>query len=419
MNRKLQFTFVLLISSFLFSASFDDWGFFAHRRINRMAVFTLPPEMMVFYKKNIEYLTEHAVDPDKRRYATKHEAVRHYIDLDHWGEYPFENLPRDWTEVLIKFTDVFVVNMQNDTIQFIDNESVGGEKESVALSSGYGKMKTDSSEFSIPYNKYKSFFYNNILQNYYEDEWLIDCDSLKSICGENAAQIECVSAFARDKLSEHGILPYHLASWQNRLTQAFEEKDEKQILRLSADLGHYIGDAHVPLHTTKNYNGQLTDQVGIHAFWESRIPELFADSEFNYFVGKADYIENTSDFFWEIVLSSNALVDSVLLIEKDLSLKFPEDKQYCYDQRGEGIARTQCKEYASAYRKRMNGMVEERMKNSIHSIGSAWYTAWINAGQPDLSDFKTSDKELILKAQKEPIENDFRQGQIKGREHGQ
>ena len=29
-----------------------------------MAVFTLPPEMIKFYKKNIEYITEHAVDPE-------------------------------------------------------------------------------------------------------------------------------------------------------------------------------------------------------------------------------------------------------------------------------------------------------------------------------------------------------------------
>jgi hypothetical protein len=42
-------------------------------------------------------------------------------------------------------------------------------------------------------------------------------------------------------------------------------------------LGHYIGDAHVPLHTTSNYNGQKTNQHGIHGLWESRIPEQLFD----------------------------------------------------------------------------------------------------------------------------------------------
>ena len=66
------------------------WGFWGHKRINRMAVFSLPPEMVTFYKKNIEFITEHAVDPDKRRYAIKEEAPRHYIDLDHYGANPFD-----------------------------------------------------------------------------------------------------------------------------------------------------------------------------------------------------------------------------------------------------------------------------------------------------------------------------------------
>src|SRR5690606_36611644 len=118
---------------------------------------------------------------------------------------------------------------------------------------------------------------------------------------------------------------------------------------------------HVPLHTTKNYNGQLTGQLSIHAFWESRIPELFADAQYDYFVGKAQYIENPDEFFWNIVLSSNALVDSVLLIEKDLSKSFAEDQQFCFDLRGDITIRTQCRAYAEAYHNRMKGMLESRM----------------------------------------------------------
>ena len=66
---------------------------------------------------------------------------------------------------------------------------------------------------------------------------------------------------------------------------AFIEKDSDKILKYSADLGHYIADAYVPLHTTENYNGQLTGQKGIHAFWESRLPELFSE-DYNYLVDK-------------------------------------------------------------------------------------------------------------------------------------
>jgi len=65
------------------------WGFFAHRRINYYAVFLLPPEMLVLYKPNIEFLSDHAVDPDKRRYAVAAEGPRHYIDMDKYGAFPY------------------------------------------------------------------------------------------------------------------------------------------------------------------------------------------------------------------------------------------------------------------------------------------------------------------------------------------
>jgi len=119
--KRLFFLLFIIVGAFVFQSanSYYEWGFFGHKKINRMAVFTLPPEMIVFYKKNIEYITDHAVDPDKRRYATKHEAVRHYIDLDIWGEYPFEDFPRTKLGALAKYTDVFLIDGKNDSLQIL------------------------------------------------------------------------------------------------------------------------------------------------------------------------------------------------------------------------------------------------------------------------------------------------------------
>ena len=79
-----------------------------------MAVFTLPPEMIQFYKKNIEYITEHSIDPDKRRYASKHEAVRHYIDIDSWGDNPFYDVPRIFEDALIKYSQYSLSGDSNE-----------------------------------------------------------------------------------------------------------------------------------------------------------------------------------------------------------------------------------------------------------------------------------------------------------------
>src|SRR5690606_26471454 len=81
------------------------WGFHAHRMINRLAVFTLPPEMFRFYKSNIHYLTEEAVAPDRRRYAIPEEAPRHYIDIDVYGDSAVYTFPRFWKEATEKYTE--------------------------------------------------------------------------------------------------------------------------------------------------------------------------------------------------------------------------------------------------------------------------------------------------------------------------
>jgi len=381
--------FLILIASFLFSFSKIDWGFYAHARINYLAVFTLPSEVIGFYKKHIDYIEREAVGPDKRRYASKHEAVRHYIDLDVWGTPPYENLPRNWVDALISKTTLHIISTNGDTSQVADNQFIELEN------------------FDW---RYKSFFRNNVLKNYYEDSFDFDCDSLKSILKN--PNFDCQTAFAVDHLSEFGILPWHLQSMQHRLTKAFEEADLKRILRYSADFGHYIGDAHVPLHTTENYNGQLTNQRGIHGFWESRLPELFAEDTYDFWVGQAKYIDDKESYFWNIVLESHSLVDSVLLIEKDLSKKFPKEKQYCVEERGATLVETPCRDYAAAFHNRMDGMVERRMRDAIYAIGCVWYTAWIDAGSPKLDFEKVADIE-----KDEELEKAFQSGQIKGRNH--
>ncbi len=389
----------------LFSAMKPAWGFFGHKRINRLAVFTLPPEMIGFFKENIDYITEHAVDPDKRRYAAKHEAVRHYIDLDHWGEYPFENVPRKWLPTIAKYSDIYVVNNAGDTVQVKYGLEIGDER------------IADSPIQEIP-AEMKSFTYHNILPVYYEDDWVFNCDSVAKLFGAGA-EFDCQSAFGKDQFSGYGILPYHLVNMQRRLTTAFKKGDVNRILRLSAEFGHYLGDAHVPLHTTENYNGQMTNQVGIHGFWESRLPELFADEEYDFFVGQAEYFDDPTQFYWDIVLESHTYVEDLLQIERDLKKTFPSDQQFCFEQRGTTTINTQCKEFCRKYHDLLDGQVEKRMTKAVRAIGSAWFTAWVDAGQPNLNALtKNALTEAEIEEQK-ALENKYKGGKIIGRSHDQ
>jgi hypothetical protein len=284
----------IFILFFLLCKHCFSWGFYGHGKINYYAVFLLPPEMMLLYKPNISFLEEHATDPDKRRYAVLEEAPRHYIDMDRYGKYPFDGLPRKWKDAVEKFSE----------------------------------------------------------------------DSLKA----------------------HGIVPWHIQVMLNRLTFAFAKKDFTAIMKNSAEIGHYIGDAHVPLHTSSNHNGQFTNQRGIHGFWESRVPELLAEKQFDFLIGKADYISNPGEFIWNRIMESAKASDSVLLFEKELSKQFREDRKYAFEDRNGKIVKQYSSAYTIAYNNKLDDMVERRMRQSIYAVASFWYTAWINAGQPDLKD---------------------------------
>ncbi len=388
MNKLIVFFFLLFLPGRMASHC-PEWGFFAHRLINRMAVFILPEEMLGFYKRHIDYVTIHAVDPDKRRYASKFEAIRHYIDLDHWDVYPFEAIPRYFHEAILRYGSFLKIGPQNDTVIITGTEW--------ALSFGV----EDRAAFD--------FFYQTIWPKYYDDEITLPCEHL-------AVPDSCDYLVFVDHFREYGILPYHLNAIYNRLVEAFRNQNADAILRLSAEIGHYISDGHVPLHTTENYNGQLTDQVGIHAFWESRLPELFAESHYDFFVGKAEFIENLNDYIWSFVIGSHALLEEVLAKERTIHSTFPQDAQYCFDERLERTVWIECEDYSRAYHSSLNGMVENRMRASVHATGSFWYTAWVMAGQPDLDHL--NDKAMPEgEADQKLLDAQFRAGEILGRKH--
>ncbi len=409
---------LVLLSIFALGTSAYRWGFFGHKRINRLAVYTLPTPLIGFFKQHIQFLTDHAVDPDMRRYATKGEAPRHFIDLDLYGNPPFDKLPRRWTDALAQHVEVVVVTMKGDSLRLITPESMEVSGNNLRLFSRDLRRLVKQDTLIQSYAGWRQLVSNHIIPNYHEEDWSIPADSLSlwfQGIGIELPPLRSVVCF--DQLSEHGIIPWHLSWMLRRLTDAFAQKDKARILRYSADFGHYIGDAHVPLHTTSNYNGQKTDQVGIHGFWESRLPELYADAEYDFLVGQAQYIKDPETYFWNIVFDSHRLVDSVLLIEKDLRRTFAPDRVFAFDERANQTIRTYSRAYSKAYHDRLNGMVESRMRATIVAVGSVWLTAWVDAGQPDLNFLKdpTVPSELVKEGQE--LEQRKQSGRIFGREH--
>ncbi len=259
-----------------------------------MAVYGVPAPLAAFYKKNMEFITKHAVDPDKKKFVDSAEGPHHYINLDHYGAKPFDALPTYWSAAVKKFTE--------------------------------------------------------------------------------------------DTLNKYGTLPYEIIYWENKLTDAFKKKDLQLILRASANIGHYVADAHVPLHTITNYNGQKTGQTGIHGLWETAIPEAFGNT-YAHINGGAVYLKDPEATVWNILKQAYPLAQAVLATEKEVTTHFTESQKYLPHKNGE-FKKQYTQEYIAAYNKALNGMVEKQLRASAIDVASFWYTAWVNAGQPELSELK-------------------------------
>lgn len=226
--------------------------------------------------------------------------------------------------------------------------------------------------------------------------------------------LDAENKYSEKRLKENGIVPWQIERTYYSLVRAFKERDSIRILRHSADLGHYVSDAHVPLHTTENYNGQLSKQTGIHGFWESRLPELFS-TEYDFITGPARYLKNPLKEAWKIVRSSHGLLDSTLLIEARLNKTMASDLKFSFSERKDNVERQYSKEYARAYHSELKGMVENQMRASVLMTGSYWFSAWVDAGQPKLRDFPSKELSEEEKLQGQEAENSFGKGRIIGR----
>jgi len=138
-----------------------------------------------------------------------------------------------------------------------------------------------------------------------------------------------VAKFSKDTLLKYGYVPYVVMDIKNKLTNAFKNKNADSILFYAADIGHYIEDANVPLHTTVNHDGQLTNQKGLHALWESTVPSIEIANYNLYTRHKATYLSNPAVSIWTAIREAHALLPSLLLAEKMQHKKFSEEK-ICY-----------------------------------------------------------------------------------------
>lgn len=175
-----------------------------------------------------------------------------------------------------------------------------------------------------------------------------------------------VNEFGEKTVLERGIVPWQIERTYDKLVQAFENMDGQGILKHSAWLGHYVGDVHVPLHTTANHNGQLTGQNGLHAYFESEMLDAYVSpSEIKPALGQ-QLIGEAHRLAFEWARESYTYVQPIL--DADLANRYANGKRNI-----EGFAQT------------AKPIAIDRLTKGCSRLASLWYTAWLKAGSKNLS----------------------------------
>ncbi len=261
--------------------------------INEQAVYILPNnDLFIFYKQHIDYVKEHAIDADKRKFTNHKEVTSHYIDLDLFeSELPFDTVNSCYSDMEIIYGQHF--------------------------------------------------------------------------------------------LQRHGKLPWIIINNYNSLVKAFTDKDLSSILKYSADIGHYISDAHVPLHTHSNYDGQNSNQQGIHSLWETQVPHLFIDTLILNNV-QVEYISDLDEFVWNCIFKSHQISNDVFRVDSILREEYQNEVMDLVNFQGKTkFKRKYCEDFSES----LSLKIHERYEKACVSVASMWLSAWIDAGQPDLKEF--------------------------------
>jgi hypothetical protein len=176
-----------------------------------------------------------------------------------------------------------------------------------------------------------------------------------------------IREYGSRRVARFGTLPWQIGEFSLRLTNDMRSQDWNKALMDAAALGYYVAEAHDPLKTTQNFNGQLTEQTGLAARFSTELVERYK----NFIVFRsvpAAKISDPTGYAFKMALEANTWVDRVLLADRDALDDLPSYNE----------------DYFDRFYTAVGSVVGQELSSAAHDIGSYWYTAWVNAGEPSL-----------------------------------
>lgn len=178
---------------------------------------------------------------------------------------------------------------------------------------------------------------------------------------------QAVQRYGSGRVNRDGLLPWRIGEYSLRLTNALKAHNWEEAKLDAAVLGHYVADGRDPLNTTQNFDGQLTGQAGLAMRFGSRLIDRYS----NFFIFRPDpavKIDDPTEYAFQICLEAHTWVEQVILADRR-SL--------------EGL-RDYGDDYFDRYYTLIGATAMQELNRAAQDAGSYWYTAWLNAGRPEL-----------------------------------
>lgn len=184
-----------------------------------------------------------------------------------------------------------------------------------------------------------------------------------------------VQKYGMDLATRNGRLPWRAEEIFDRMVASFGDMQRgtpsyaaENVRYLAAIMAHYVEDAHQPFHAVENYDGQLTNQRGIHSRFETELV-LRNEKTFKWQPVTVTAIADLRTFIFDTLLDDQPLAKKIL----DADAKATEGREF-YD---DGY-------FAAFASSGALAIAEQRASDAASGVASVWIAAWTKAGKPAL-----------------------------------
>ena len=177
--------------------------------------------------------------------------------------------------------------------------------------------------------------------------------------------------YGRTTVRNTGTNPWAVVWELDSLTAQFRRGDAASAQQTMADLGHYIGDPHQPLHAAKNFDGQYTGNNGIHSRYETNMINTY-QSQIVTTVVPAQYVSKPIDYIFAYIYQSNSYVDSIMAADN-----------YAKSASGWNGSVSAPSTYYAALWSQVGNFTIAQFQRATVDLANLWYTAWVNSQTMD------------------------------------